>query len=233
MRASPISGRTLVGVILVAAGGLVLLETLNVADTGGLFKWIPSLFILLGVWRLVAGRFRNLAGPVVIIVIAGFVQLALLDVDMGDLWPVVLIVLGLAILFGGGRLRRRIRHSEDNNSVDALAIMGGSEKRITSQDFTGGQVTAVMGGVDIDLREAAIIDRPATVDVTAVMGGVDFKVPSDWNVRIDVLPVMGGADDERKERSRRATEDTDNFADDTPHLVITGIAVMGGVSVKD
>ena len=174
-----------------------------------------------------AGGFRRVFGPVLIIAIAGVIQLSLLDLDVGDYWPVLLILFGVALLFRGPRLRRRVSGSGDPNRVDAVAIMGGSEHRTASQDFVGGQALSVMGGIEIDLSEAAVIERPATLDVTGVMGGVQLTVPADWSVSVDALVLMGGSSDERKAGQQREP------SIEEPHdLVVTGLVLLGGIEVK-
>ena len=232
------SGQTILGVIVILIGALLLVETTGIADTGMLWQFIPSIFILLGLWRLVSSGFQSVVGPVVLIFIASFVQLAVLGYDPGEYWPIILIALGLAMLFGGSRIRRatsgafRGSHTgADDRRVNATAILGSSEPRITSQDFQGGQAVAVMGGVVVDLREASIIDKPAAIDVTAIMGGVEIRVPAHWKVNRDVLAVMGGTSDSRKRYDMPPPDTTDPISD-VPDLVITGLALMGGVEVK-
>ena len=96
----------------------------------------------------------------------------------------------------------------------------------------GGQATAFVGGVELDLRDAAVMERPATIDVTVVMGGAEIRVPPEWTVRLDALAIMGGASDSRKKKGAVADRTSDLVPDDSPHLVITGLVLMGGVEIK-
>jgi predicted membrane protein len=111
-----------------------------------------------------------------------------------------------------------------SSHVTGFGIFGGSERRVTTQTFTGGNLTAIFGGTGLDLREAGIAQRPAHVSAIALFGGVEVTVPEEWNVEMDVLPLFGGASDERT-RSERTHEETD--------LVVTGLAAFGGVEVND
>ncbi len=61
-------------------GVLLLLDSLDVAGFGNVLQWIPSLFIVLGIWRLVSNGFRRVVGPLFLIAIAAGVQLLVLDV---------------------------------------------------------------------------------------------------------------------------------------------------------
>jgi hypothetical protein len=48
-------------------------------------------------------------------------------------------------------------------------------------------------------------------------------VPRDWDVTVRVTSLMGGCSDKRRPATMPATK----------HLIIQGIAVMGGVEIKD
>ena len=62
-------------------------------------------------------------------------------------------------------------------------------------DFRGGYITAVLGGVDLDLRKARMGSSAAVLDVVAVWGGIELKVPAEWSVEGKVRPIMGGFED--------------------------------------
>jgi predicted membrane protein len=103
--------------------------------------------------------------------------------------------------------------------------MGGGDRIVRTQDFRGGEVTAIMGGFAIDLRGAAIAGDSATIHVFALWGGVEFKVPEDWNVAMAGVPILGGfTNSARSFRQGDAAAKT---------LIVKGTAVMGGVEVKN
>jgi predicted membrane protein len=225
MTTARISNQAITGLIVVVIGVLLLLETTDIASIGGVLRWIPSLFILFGLWRLVANGFRHVFGPVLIIAIAVFVQLLVLGVGIGNLWPLILIVIGLAILFGGQGFRGRERSEVSLDDIDAWSMWGDAKRRITSRSFRGGQATAFMGGVELDLRDAMVIEKPAVREATVLMGGLNLRVPAAWNVEFNTLTLLGGTDDKRGRPGIAA--------DGLPDLVITGLVLMGGIEVKD
>jgi hypothetical protein len=100
--------------------------------------------------------------------------------------------------------------------------MGGVHRRASSQEFTGGTAMAVMGGCEIDLRQASLADGRATFDTFAMWGGVEIRVPEGWAVESHVVPLLGGFEDK-----------THPPSDAKQRLVVTGIAIMGGVVVKN
>ena len=81
--------------------------------------------------------------------------------------------------------------ADADDVVDVTAILGGFERRITSQHFKGGEVTALMGGCALDMRGAQI-DGEAVINVFAVWGGITIKCPPDWTVVLHGTPIMGG-----------------------------------------
>lgn len=215
----------LLGSIVVLLGVLLLLDTTGVLSTRDLLRYVPLLFVVVGVWALLQSRFRNIIGPVVLIGVAGAAQLVVLEYvtvqQVVVFWPVLVIAIGLSIVLGQYRSRVRVT---DDAFTSAFAAFGGVEKRNTARAFTGADLTAVFGGTELDLRAAAIEDGPARINAVAMFGGVEIIVPREWNVQMDVLPVLAGATDDRPRRDDR-NDDID--------LVVTGFAAFGGVSVTD
>jgi hypothetical protein len=221
------SSRVLIGVLVVLLGVALLANTTGLYDTGPLLQYVPSLFVLAGVYAMVVSRFENLFGPLAVVVVAGTVQAVVLGAVEGaavwQFWPVLVILFGLSVLLG--RIRSRSVDVE-GSYLDAVAVFGGVERRATSGAFRGATLTALFGGTELDLRDAAVDDPPARVSATALFGGVEVIVPREWNVQIDVLPVLGAAEDERPRREREPVTETVD-------LVVTGFAAFGGVSVSD
>ena len=86
------------------------------------------------------------------------------------------------------------------------------------------KVYALLGGAEIDLREARFGPGVTEIDVTAVMGGVEIIVPRGIRVETIGGAFMGGF----------AADAGDATALDPaqPVLRVSGLAVMGGVDVK-
>ncbi len=88
-----------------------------------------------------------------------------------------------------------------------------------------GSALAVMGGVELDLREATLDPGGATLAVTAVMGGVEVRLPPGWVVAVETNEKLGGVD-------THLTESVDH-AEDAPTLHVTINAWLGGVEIRD
>jgi hypothetical protein len=98
------------------------------------------------------------------------------------------------------------------------AIFSGSNKRVVTNDFRGGKITAVFGGTELDLRKAKIAsDSAVNLEVSAVFGGVKVMVPKTWSVQGNLTGVFGGF-----ENSAVAPAKPEGT------LIIKGAAVFGG-----
>jgi predicted membrane protein len=84
---------------------------------------------------------------------------------------------------------------ETSGSFSVDVLMASVSRKVTAQDFTGGHVFAVMGGADIDLRQARMVTGQADLEVHLLMGGVNLIIPEDWAVDFDGAPIMGSVED--------------------------------------
>jgi len=225
------SNQLFVGAALVLGGLLLFLNNLNILDIGGIWRWLPSAFILLGIWQLYVNNFRFWTGPVILIGGGSLFQLSALGAfgidSVFDLWPLILIVIGGSILVErlGIELPALPGRSLDPDAVNILSIFNGAEHLVESEDFTGGELTAIFGGVEVDLRQATAAEQPIVINAFALFGGVEMKVPAEWYVRRDVIGIFGGSDDSRKQKPDSSDGQTD--------LVVTGFALFGGIDVSN
>lgn len=220
-----LSSQVVVGVVIVLVGVLLFLDTTGMYDTGPLFRYTPALFVLVGLYAIVVSGFRNLFGPLTLILVAGAIQLVTLDIfewaELATLWPLVIVIFGLSLL--AGRFDRTTPTTE-RSVVDTFSLFGDVERRVRGTAFERANLITLFGGTTLDLRDASPEERPARVNVTVLFGGVDIVVPRDWNVELDVLPVFGASEDSR------LRVDADH---ETVDLVITGFVAFGGVELKD
>ncbi len=108
----------------------------------------------------------------------------------------------------------------DEESV--VAILGGAARKGNWEPPARLRVLAVMGGVELDFREADLYEGETVVDILTIMGGVSIIVPPDIDVETGGLGLMGGF----SSFSNRADEAG------APKLRIQGTAIMGGVDIK-
>ncbi|MEV6110437.1 DUF1707 domain-containing protein [Streptomyces sp. NPDC051940] len=109
------------------------------------------------------------------------------------------------------------------SSTTGIGILGGFQRRgrwTAPKLFTA---VAVMGGGEIDLRDADFEAPEVEIRVVAVMGGVNIVVPPEIEVEVRGLGIMGGFD-----QSHTGTRG----APGAPRVVVTGFAFWGGVGVS-
>jgi len=103
------------------------------------------------------------------------------------------------------------------------ALMSGVNRRgawVVPPEYTA---VAVMGGIQLDLRSATLASREVVIRVVALMGGVEVIVPPDVAVMVDGLGLMGGFDEGPSAQTPPPG---------APLVRVTGVAIMGGVSVR-
>ena len=226
-RSRSVPAQIVLGGFAIAVGVLFLLDNLDIIDFH-IALGFPLLFIVMGIIKLLDSSAPNGRLIGVLLIGAGVVlmlkRLGFLYISWRTIWPLVLIVLGGAVVYKAVVGRRAMAGSvaaDDNNDtiVDVTAILGGFERRITSQNFRGGEVTAVMGGCELDMRGSSI-QGEAVINVFAAMGGITIKVPPDWTVVLHGTPILGGFE-----------EKTVAPPNNGKRLIIKGYAIMGGVEV--
>ena len=141
-------------------------------------------------------------------------------------WPSILIVIGLLIILRSTGVRRHHEKSNSADYIDDIAILGGGDKVITSENFKGGKVTAIFGGSKIDLTKAVLAPGHNVIDVFCMFGGTTLIVPENWNVKVDVVSVLGGFSDKRHMKSGTAM-------DIGKEIVIKGFVMFGGGEIKN
>ena len=225
-RPSAAAPRLVLGLIVMLLGLMLTLDNFGVLDARRFWRLWPVLLIAMGVSRLVH-RART-GGPPdgVGLTLLGlaFLLMNFHVLEGRQIFPLFLLGFGAILVLRATRGEgRREGQTEDSSArLDAFVIMGGVRKGSSAPDFQGGSASAVMGGCEIDLRNASIQTSPATIDTFAMWGGIEIRIPEDWSVEIRGTPFMGEFDD----KTRRAP-------DERKKLIVTGLAIMGGVEVKN
>ena len=123
-------------------------------------------------------------------------QTAVVRVSFWEMWPALLVFFGLFLVWQGVSGPRRRLTGDSNALISATALLGGVSRGNNSTAFRGGELTAMMGGCEIDLRHASI-DGEAVIDIFALWGGIEIRVPPDWTVvsKRDSDPRRSGRQD--------------------------------------
>jgi len=246
LRTSHSVGKLILGIAVVALGLIFTLSNLNLIDSDRYLRFWPVVLIAFGLEKLLQPRASSgrmfgfiLAAVGVLLLLR---NLAMITWNIWDLWPLILVLIGFSIVWGAlgrrsGRERFRCRPDvsvsfdddakrrqvDPESTLNISAVFGGDERVVTSQGFRGGTVSTIMGGCDIDLRQASIAQGEAILDVSVVFGGVEIRVPEDWKVVLRVNSILGGVE----EKTRKP------IGDAAKTLVITGSVIFGGVEIRN
>lgn len=217
--------RLILGLTLIAIGVAYILDRLDYFDASNLWEYWPLVLVAAGVGKLLTPSGSGRITGALLTAIGGLLLLENLDYinfNLWDWWPVVFIVVGLRFIFGS----RRRKDEDSYDVVNGFTALGGTSRSNSSANFRGGDLVAFMGGCDVDLRQAHIASNPAVLDAFAFWGGIDVKVPENWDVKVQGIPVLGGF--ENSTRYRREDD-----AGPRQELVVKGFAIMGGIEISN
>jgi len=224
------------GLVLVAAGALFFLNNLHIIYIHEWVRFWPAILIAAGIVKLVDSTYAGgkLLGGILTGVGALLLARSLGYIDFGvrDIWPLFLI--GIGILMLGQRTsdwhmqfpdaaRARVS-TADRVKIDT--VFGGAKRVVTNQDFHGGEVVSVFGGVELDLRQAGMIADSAVLEINAIFGGVELKIPRNWSAVVEGVGIFGGYVDNTIQ-----PENPEMLG--VKRLVVRGAAIFGGVEVKN
>jgi len=225
--------RALFGLSVIGIGALALLDNLHVFDIALLRTFWPLAFVVWGLSRLAWPRHpgSRLFG-LVLILVGGLMtahNLGHADFDLRQWWPVFIILAGASIVMRGwfrsprcDRVRFESSAIEHVDEVNVDATFSGIKLQNDSRTFKGGKIAVTFGGLELDLREAAMDGPEATIDISATFSGIELRIPRDWQVVVQLTATMGAVHDK-----------TAPPASPSHRLVLRGETLFGGVEIKN
>ena len=226
-RAYPAKPLLIFGIGLIFIGILAALDNLGIADMHVVLKLWPLILVFMGIAKIRQQDGSNggyallIGGLFALMVVFGHRHVE--DV----IGPMILVAVGIFVILKSLNKHRGLSPEQrlSENMVSGSAIFSGFKRRITSRTFQGGELTSIFGGFDLDLRQAAIPEGSAQIDVFVMFGGGELRVPEDWRVDVQTTAIFGGVED--KTHSFREAP-----REDQPRLVITGMVLFGGLEVS-
>ncbi len=241
------NSRLWTGVFLVIIGAILFASKMGAPVPGWLLSW-EVFVIALGLLIGIRNKFRNPAWLILVFIgSASFIDNFYPDLNIKNyIWPAAIIILGLFFILRpkktAGQQNIWPKKYEVQNQqwqsgfqpvyddtmvsseevLDVTAVFGSIKKRLVSKTFRGGDITAFMGGVEIDLTQADM-QNTAVLDVSAVFGGIKLIVPADWKIQNKATAIFGGIEDKRN---------TPPVFNSNKLLIIDGAAVFGGIELK-
>ena len=216
------------GIILILIGVLYIFKIATNSVFDIFFDGWWSLFIIIPcLYDMIKNKINtgNLIGAGIGVILLLSAQDYFESIDLWKLTvPAILILIGLSIIFRKKNNPSYFYQKENcqNGKVPGYsAIFGGIEPNFNGLLFEGSKVTAVFGGVDLNLRNA-IITKDCFIDVVATFGGVDIYLPSNVKVIVNSTPIFGGYDNSF----------ISNTLPDAPIVTINASCIFGGMDIK-
>lgn len=218
--------------------GIILLGMLFLANNFGIldyeirryiFRW-EVVLIFLGIVFL-AGRGNRSTGIILLVIGGAFYLRDFLHYDFSFwqiFWPSILILAGVLIIFrhqlDRGRGKSNVITGE--HVIDEIAIFGGGDRVVTSQEFQGGKVTTIFGGLNYNMLRSKLAPGENYIDVFCLFGGMKLIVPEGWTVKIRVMSLFGGFSDKHRFKVPESTSEPGS------QLIIKGTVIFGGGEIK-
>lgn len=236
MNGQPQSGRfrmtpqIVIGVLVTAWGALLLAGNLGWIDRDQVWRLVrlwPLAMVAFGAAKILSANCRSgqIFGGVLLFVGLWLTAENLLGwrIHFWQWWPLLLIGIGVSLMTRAWRSPSPEAAAAPSLRGDGVevAFWSGIERRISDANFRGADLTAIMGGIELDLRGAGTAGGQAVIDVFALMGGIEITVPPDWQVVSRIRPILGGVEDHST-----GTQGAQH------RLILRGFAVMGGVEIK-
>ena len=224
-------GNVLWGIVLIAIGIIIGVNSLGIAHINIFFDGWWTLFIIVPCF---IGLFKerektgNIIGLIIGIVLLLCCQ-GLLNFDL--IWklalPTILVIIGISFIFKdtfdhkiNGEIKKLNKNRVKDNGY--CATFSGQNVNFDGEKFNGTDLTAVFGGLKCDLRNA-VIESDSVINVSSIFGGTEIIVPENVKVKIKSTSMFGGVDEKRKNKS-------DNQESYT--IYINATCLFGGVEIK-
>ena len=225
---SPFTPKLVVGLAIIVAGLVLTLDNLNLIEAHTIFKLWPLVLVAMGIAKIrqegsgggMGGWFLVLAGAFLLLFTFARGHLA------EALAPMLVVGLGILIVIKALKQNRGVppELARSDDFIQGTAIFGGFKRRVLTQAFKGGELTAIFGGYEVDLRGAALENGQARIDVFVLFGGGEIRVPDGWEIVNRATAIAGALND--------STHHGPSSTESRPRLVITGLILFGGTEVK-
>lgn len=222
------------GLILVAIGTIFLLDHMGIISGEMLWRFWPLTIVAVGLLKFFKEGERAVGiGFILVGALLQMYKLGIVGLSWGTIWPFLLIVAGASMIWSRFEIiqipgMRGSTVSDSRETLNEHALFGGVERRVNVNNFRGGMISAIFGGVEVDFRSADIEGEEAVILVEAIFGGVELTVPDRWNVSFQGQSIFAGFTDETRQPLPEPAGSTGRKT-----LILRGRAVFGGISVKN
>jgi predicted membrane protein len=148
--------------------------------------------------------------------------------DLDKIWklivPSIIVIIGLSLIFKNSfnsKVNDKINklNKEKNSDDNYFAAFSGQDVNLSNKKFNGSDITACLGGIKLDLREA-IIEKDIVINASSIFGGINILVPEDVNVIVKSTSIFGGVTNKKENTNSKK------------NIYINAMCMFGGVDIK-
>ena len=153
------------------------------------------------------------------------------DVAWKVILAVFLVAVGLSIIVkslfhnkNDQEVAKKIEEAKkDGKSMDSqMAVFSGTDRVYKDEVFSGANLSAIFGGINLDLKDAKFTSD-TVIKAFTLFGGIDIRVPDDIIVKLKSGFIFGGFSDDRKNPSEKGKHT----------IYIDAAGAFGGVTITD
>ena len=219
--------KTMWGIVLIAIGIIIGLNSLEITDINIFFEGWWTLFIIIpcfiGLFNEKEGKLGNLIGLLIGIALLcssrGYLPF---DIIAKLILPFILVMIGLSMIFKN-TLQKNISE-KINNAKDGLEsiVATFTEQKISKADetFEGANLDAVFGGITLDISEAKLKEE-TVIKASSIFGGITIITPKDVEVKVKSTSIFGGVSNHAKHQKSSKKI-----------IYIETFSLFGGVDIK-
>ena len=216
------------GLALLAVSAVLILNALEITSIDIFFDGWWTLFIII---PSLVGLFNSheKTENIIGLLIGLFLLLVCQNIlDFDIMWkliaPVIIAVIGIKMIFKGfGKENDFVKCIDENKDrmKTAFAAFSGQDIIIDKEVFRGAELTAVFGGVKLDLRNA-VFEGDSVINACCIFGRADIFFSYNVNIKVNSNSLFGGIDNKKHQNSK----------DNQYTVYLNGTCIFGGVDVK-
>lgn len=216
------------GLVFIVLGLIFGLNALGITDINIFFSGWWTLFIIIpsaiGLFKN-TNRYASFIALIIGIVLLLAAQGVITFEIIGKLIiPFIFVAIGLGFLFKetiNSKINSKIKSLNKDGLREYAAVFAGDKINIQNEKLEGLSLSAVFGGLELDLRQS-IVEKDTIINATSVFGGIDIRVPENTNIKVKSTSIFGGVSNDTKNVQK----------DNIPTIYINAFCMFGGVDLK-
>lgn len=218
--------KTLWGIVLIAIGLIIGLNSLGITDINIFFAGWWTLFIIvpcfIGIFNEKEGKTGNIIGLIIGIALLcscqGFLPF---DIIAKLIVPFILIMIGLSMIFKNTIQKNIAEKVSAANGLENI-VATFTEQKVTKEEepFDGANLDAVFGGITLDICNAKLKNE-TVIKASSIFGGITIITPKDVEVKVKSTSIFGGV-----------SNHTSHKSDSKKVIYIETFALFGGIDIK-